>query len=68
LVDNVEEFPGHISCDSRSKSEIVVPLKNDSGEIFGVMDVDSDKLNSFDNIDAVWLEKIAALVYSETNT
>ena len=65
LVDNVEEFPGHIACDSRSKSEIVVPLKNDSGEIIGVLDVDSEKLNSFDNIDAEWLEKITALVYSE---
>lgn len=63
LVENVEEFPGHIACDSRSKSEIVIPLKNKNGEIVGVLDVDSEKLNSFDETDAEWLEKIVALVY-----
>jgi len=63
LVENVEEFPGHIACDSRSKSEIVIPLKNKNGEIVGVLDVDSEKLKSFDETDAEWLEKIVALVY-----
>ncbi|HEY9114398.1 MAG TPA: GAF domain-containing protein [Bacteroidales bacterium] len=67
LVENVEEFPGHIACDSRSKSEVVIPLKNAKGEIIGVLDVDSEKLNSFDNTDAEWLEKIVGLVYSESS-
>lgn len=62
VVDDVEAFPGHIACDSRSKSEIVIPLKNKEGEITGVMDVDSSSLNSFDEVDAEWLEKIVRLV------
>jgi len=65
LVADVEVFPGHIACDSRSKSEVVVPLKNKLGEIIGVLDVDSKDLNSFDDTDVVWLEKIVALVYGE---
>ena len=64
LVGNVEEFPGHIACDSRSKSEVVIPLKNEKNEIVGVLDVDSDVHNSFDETDVEWLEKIVALVYS----
>ncbi|MDX9883939.1 MAG: GAF domain-containing protein [Prolixibacteraceae bacterium] len=62
VVENVEEFPGHIACDSRSKSEIVVPLRNASGHITGVLDVDSKELASFDEVDAEWLEKILGLL------
>ncbi len=62
VVPDVEAFPGHIACDSRSKSEIVVPVKINK-EIVGVLDVDSAVLNSFDETDAEWLEKIAQLVY-----
>ena len=62
IVDNVEEFPGHIACDSRSRSEIVVPLKNSNGEITGVLDVDSKDLSSFDLTDAKWLERIVSLI------
>ena len=62
IVGNVEEFPGHIACDSRSKSEIVVPLKNANGDTIGVLDVDSTELNSFDKTDAEWLEKIVQLI------
>lgn len=62
VVENVEEFPDHIACDSRSKSEIVVPLRNGSGEIIGVLDVDSKELASFDEVDAEWLEKITGLL------
>ena len=62
IVANVEEFPGHIACDSRSKSEIVVPVKNADQKIIGVLDVDSASLNSFDEVDAEWLEKIVGLV------
>jgi len=62
VVDDVEKFPGHIACDSRTKSEIVIPLKNNRGEITGVMDVDSAMLSSFDEIDVKWLQKIIELV------
>jgi L-methionine (R)-S-oxide reductase len=62
VVPDVHDFPGHIACDSRSRSEIVVPVKNKKGEIFGVLDVDSKTLNSFDDTDARWLEKIVALI------
>ncbi len=62
IVGNVEEFPGHIACDSRSSSEIVIPLKNSEGKVTGVLDVDSTSLNSFDEVDAEWLSKIVELV------
>ncbi len=65
VVPEVEKFPGHIACDSRSKSEIVVPVKNKDGEIIGAFDVDSDKLNTFDEVDAEHLEKIIALIYEK---
>jgi len=58
VVADVHEFPGHIACDSRSNSEIVVPMKDKSGKIIGVLDVDSKELESFDETDAEWLERI----------
>ena len=57
IVPDVEQFPGHIACNSESKSEIVVPLLID-GEIVGVLDIDSDRLDDFDETDATYLEKI----------
>jgi GAF domain-containing protein len=57
IVPDVEQFHGHIACNSESKSEIVVPLFSNS-EIIGVLDIDSDQLNTFDETDAVYLEKI----------
>lgn len=63
IVPDVHQFPGHIACDSRSRSEIVVPLKNTSGMVIGVLDVDSSSLNSFDEIDAHFLEKILCLIF-----
>lgn len=63
IIPDVHLFPGHIACDSRSKSEIVVPLKNKQEEIIGVLDVDSETLNSFDETDAVSLEKILKLIF-----
>lgn len=63
IVPNVEKFPGHIACDSRSKSEIVIPLLDKSGNAYGVLDVDSAALNSFDDLDKEWLEKIVGLLY-----
>jgi len=62
LVPDVNKFPGHIACDSRSKSEIVVPVKNAGDEIIGVLDVDSISFDHFDESDAEWLEKITSLV------
>jgi L-methionine (R)-S-oxide reductase len=63
VVPDVHLFPGHIACDSRSRSEIVIPVINRAGEIIGVLDVDSEALDSFDMTDAGWLEKIVNLIY-----
>jgi GAF domain-containing protein len=63
IVSDVHQFPGHIACDSRSKSEIVIPLKNAAGAVVGVLDVDSKELASFDDADRAGLEKIITLVY-----
>ncbi len=61
LVPDVEAFPGHIACSSASKSEIVLPvLKGDNVAL--VLDVDSDKLNDFDNVDQAALEKVIKIV------
>ena len=61
VVPDVEQFPGHIACSSASRSEIVVPIMRD-GEVVGVLDVDSEHLNAFDETDALWLERVAALI------
>jgi L-methionine (R)-S-oxide reductase len=61
VVPDVDKFPGHIACDPDSKSEIVVPLLAGS-RAFGVLDVDSDKLNSFDGTDKAQLERVAEIV------
>ena len=63
IIPDVHQFTGHIACDSRSKSEIVVPVTNSRNEIIGVLDVDSQSVNSFDETDAYWLEKVVALIY-----
>ncbi|MCX6232892.1 MAG: GAF domain-containing protein [Bacteroidetes bacterium] len=62
VVDDVEQFPGHIACDSRSKSEIVLPLHDENGNVYGVLDIDSKDLAAFNEVDAFWLEKIVALI------
>lgn len=62
IVRDVEKFDGHIACSSLSKSEIVLPIFDQSGEVFGVLDVDSDKLDDFDQTDAKGLEKIVKIV------
>jgi GAF domain-containing protein len=61
IVPDVEKFSGHIACNSESKSEIVVPLF-DNNEIVGVLDIDSDCLNTFDETDAAYLEKINTFI------
>ena len=57
VVPDVEKFPGHIACSAASKSEIVVPVWKD-GAVTAVLDIDSEHLNTFDNTDKEWLEKI----------
>lgn len=61
VVPDVEQFPGHIACSSLSRSEIVVPLVQD-GEVVGVLDIDSDRLNQFDETDQRYLEQVALLI------
>lgn len=62
IVPNVDEFPGHIACSSDSKSEIVIPMFDKSGEVFGVLDVDSDRLDDFSDADKAGLEAIVGLL------
>ena len=61
IVPDVHEFPGHIACDSASRSEIVVPLIRE-GELIGVLDLDSPSLDRFDDEDAAGLEAVAKLL------
>lgn len=58
VVPDVDQFPGHIACSSASRSEIVVPIRS-NGEVIAVLDIDSEHLNTFDDTDREWLEKIA---------
>jgi len=62
IVPDVEAFPGHIACSSASKSEIVLPIFDASGEVFGVLDVDSDRLDDFSAADAEGLRRIIEIV------
>ncbi|WP_375205986.1 GAF domain-containing protein [Hyphococcus sp.] len=58
IVEDVHAYPGHIACDARSESEIVVPVFNGAGELVAVFDVDSDRKSQFDNVDKMGLEQI----------
>lgn len=62
LVPDVNQFPGHIACSSLSQSEIVLPLF-DKSTFYGVLDVDSDRLNAFDETDKNYLQKICELIF-----
>ena len=61
VVPDVDAFPGHIACSSLSRSEIVVPLFRDQ-QVVGVLDVDSEVLNAFDDIDALYLQQVVELI------
>jgi L-methionine (R)-S-oxide reductase len=61
IVPDVEKFPGHIACSSLSKSEIVLPIIRNE-KVIGVLDVDSDRLNSFDEMDKQYLEEIVEMI------
>ena len=62
VVPDVEAFPGHIACSAASRSEIVVPVHGPDGAVTAVLDIDSDKLGTFDEVDQVWLERIVTLL------
>lgn len=62
VVPDVHQFPGHIACDSRSKSEIVIPVKDHEGKIFAVLDIDSNLIGNFDDTDREELERIVGLL------
>lgn len=61
VVADVDLFPGHIACSSLSRSEIVVPMISD-GNVVGVLDIDSDELNTFDDTDRIYLEKVVEMI------
>lgn len=61
VVPNVNDFPGHIACSSLSQSEIVVPIVRDN-KVVAVLDIDSERLNHFDQVDKKWLEEIVGLI------
>lgn len=61
IVPDVEQFPGHIACSSDSKSEIVLPVMKQN-KCVAVLDIDSDTLDSFDEVDAEYLKQIVAIV------
>lgn len=62
IVDDVDQFPGHIACSSLSKSEIVLPIYNSKNEIIGVLDIDSDEYATFDKTDELYLNQILKLI------
>ena len=61
VVEDVEQFPGHIACSSASRSEIVVPIFDQDNHVVAVLDIDSEYLNTFDATDKKWLEEVASL-------
>jgi GAF domain-containing protein len=63
VVPDVHAFPGHIACDSRSRSEIVIPLRDAAGAVVGVLDVDSERPAAFDDADRDELLPIVAMIY-----
>ena len=68
IVHDVDKFPGHIICDSDSKSEIVVPIINKDGKLFGVLDLDSSEYNSFNETDKIYLNEICTFLVEEILT
>jgi len=62
IVPDVEQFPGHIACSSASRSEIVAPVFDNNGKVMAVLDIDSNQLATFDDIDRIYLEEICKLI------
>ncbi len=65
VVEDVHAFPGHIACDSRSNSEIVVPVLNAQGQLIAVLDVDSVETGSFDDTDRIALETLMQRIFAQ---
>ena len=63
VVPDVEQFPGHIACSSLSRSEIVVPVFSQTGDVVAVLDIDSKELATFDDVDREFLERIVDLLH-----
>ena len=61
IVPDVDKFPGHIACSSRSKSEIVIPIRKEN-EVFAILDIDSSNYNDFEEIDEKYLKEIIKLI------
>lgn len=68
VVEDVNQFPGHIACDAASQSEVVVPLQGADGELIGVLDVDAPITNRFDEIDRKYLEEFATILMDTSVT
>jgi len=68
VVPDVDKFSGHLACDSDSKSEIVLPIINKDGELFGVLDLDSSEYNSFNERDKIYLDEICKFLVEEILT
>lgn len=64
IVPDVHAFPGHVACSAESRSEVVVPIRSAQGDVIGVLDVDSDQVNAFDEGDAAFLLQVADLIGS----
>lgn len=62
IVDDVDQFPGHIACSSLSRSEIVLPAFNKNGNVFLILDVDSEQLATFDETDKLYLEQVMEII------
>lgn len=65
IVEDVDAFPGHIACDAKSNSEIVVPVKGANGQLIAVLDIDSERLGAFDEVDARELQSIVDAAFSD---
>jgi L-methionine (R)-S-oxide reductase len=65
FVPDVHAFPGHIACDGRSRSEVVVPVFGPDGALIAVFDVDSDQPAAFEETDVTWLERILSSTFSQ---
>ena len=65
VVPDVHKFPGHIACDSRSNSEIVIPVKDPGNRIIAVLDIDSKLKDHFDTVDTEELQQIVAMLYDQ---
>ena len=66
IVPDVEQFPGHIACSAQTKSEIVVPIHDNQGNVWAVLDIDSDKHGDFSDIDRAALEQLASCLLAGT--